>query len=65
MIDARTLLTGIVLGAVVALLVREVSQFGLAFAAWTFGGPRAGEALVTGALIGAASQLFGPSRGRR
>ena len=62
---ARGLVTGIVLGAIISLLVRELNQFGLALSQWSFQGPRAGEALVTGALIGAISQLFGQSRGRR
>ena len=65
MITARSLVTGVVLGAIIALLVRELNQFGLAFAQWSFTGPRAGEALVTGALISAVSPLFGQARGRR
>ena len=32
MINIRNLLTGIAVGAVVALLVREINQFGLDFA---------------------------------
>ena len=65
MINARHLLTGIVLSAIVALLVHELFQFGLAFTQWSFQGPRVGQALVTGGLIGAISQSFGQSRGRR
>ena len=65
MISARSLLTGIVLGAIVAVLIRELFLFGLAVRSWTYAGPRIGEALVTGALVGAMSQLFGQSRGRR
>jgi hypothetical protein len=64
-IDARTLLTGIVLGAVISLVVHELFQFGLAVGQWGFQGPRVGQALVTGGLIGAVSQMFGQSRGRR
>ncbi|MBN8814582.1 MAG: hypothetical protein J0J06_03940 [Sphingomonas sp.] len=65
MINIRNLLTGIAVGAVVALLVREINQFGLDFAQWSLRAPRVVEALVSGALIGAMSQLVGQSRGRR
>ncbi|WP_260598833.1 hypothetical protein [Sphingomonas endolithica] len=65
MISARNLLLGIVLGAVVALIVQLIGQYGLALGQWTVRGPRVGEALITGALIGAVSQLVGQTRGRR
>jgi hypothetical protein len=63
--NVRNFVTGIVVGAVVSLLVHEIYQFGLSFAQWSFQGPRIGQALITGALIGACSQLVGQSRGRR
>jgi len=65
MISVRALLTGIVVGAIVAMLVREINQYGLAFANWSLRAPRIGEALATGAIVGAASQMFAQSRGRR
>ncbi len=65
MISVRSMLTGIVVGAIVSLLVREISQFGLSLSEWRLQGPRVGEALISGALIGSISQLFGQSGGRR
>jgi hypothetical protein len=65
MISVRNLLTGIVLGAIVSVLVRQIAAHGLEVRAWAFAGAQTGEALVTGALIGAISQLFGQTRGRR
>jgi hypothetical protein len=64
-ISARNLLLGIVLGAIVALIVQLIGQYGLALGQWNVRGPRVGEALITGALIGAVSQLVGQTRGRR
>jgi len=65
MISARNLVTGVIVGSIVALLVREINQFGLAFGDWSLHAPRVGEALAIGALVGGISQLFGQSRGRR
>lgn len=65
MISVRNLLTGIAVGAIVALLVREIDQYGLVVTNWSLHAPRIGETLAIGALAGAASQLVGQSRGRR
>ncbi|MCU6452895.1 hypothetical protein LPN01_02270 [Sphingomonas sp. A2-49] len=65
MISVRNLLTGIVLGAIVSVLVRQIAAHGLEVRAWAFAGTQTGEALVTGALVGAISQMFGQTRGRR
>ena len=65
MISVRNLLTGIVLGAIVSVLVRQIAAHGLEVRGWEFAGARTGEALVTGALVGAVSQMFGQTRGRR
>ncbi|WP_143023266.1 hypothetical protein [Sphingomonas sp. NFR15] len=61
----RNLLTGIIVGAVAAALVRELNQYGLAFANWSLRVPRIGEALATGAIVGAVSQIVAQSGGRR
>ena len=65
MISVRSLLTGIIVGAIVAALVREINQYGLGFANWGLRAPRLGEALATGAIVGAVSQIVAQSRGRR
>ena len=65
MIDVRNLLTAIVIGACLALLVRELNQYGLLLTEWNLGAPRTGEAVVTGGLVGAVSQLLGQVRRRR
>lgn len=63
--NLRNLLTGTVLGAVVALLVRELAQYGLVFSDWRLPLPRGLEALETGALVGALSQLTSQRRSAR
>ena len=65
MINARNLLTVMVLGAIVSLLVRQLTLFGLAVTSWSFAGPHVGQALVTGALVGAISLLVTPAPKRR
>ena len=63
--NLRNLLTGTVLGAVVALLVRELVQYGLVLSDWRLPLPRGLEAVVTGAIIGAMSQLTSQRRPAR
>ncbi|MDH7970565.1 hypothetical protein QH494_00055 [Sphingomonas sp. AR_OL41] len=59
------LITGTIVGALAALLVRELNQFGLALADWSLAAPRVGEALLIGALVGMISQIFAQKRASR
>jgi len=65
MISVRSLLIGIVVGAIVSVLVHKIVEQGLNAGAWDLTSPRTGQAIVSGALIGAISQMFGQTRGRR
>ncbi|MGN6377194.1 MAG: hypothetical protein ACTHMG_16790 [Sphingomonas sp.] len=63
--DVRGILTSAAIGAIVALVVREFMQCGLAIRQWSLGVPRGGEALIIGGLVGAIIQLIGRTGGRR
>ena len=65
MILARNLLTGVGIGVVVALLVHQLFAHGLQFGAWSVRDPQIGRTIITGALIGAISQLLGQTGSRR
>jgi hypothetical protein len=54
-----------VVGAIVALIVREVSAFGIDVQRWTLHVPRALDSAKIGAIAGAASNLFGNWRSGR
>ena len=57
--------TAAVVGAVVALIVLEVSAFGIDVQRWTLHVPRALDSAKIGAIAGAASNLFGNWRSGR
>lgn len=59
------LVTGAVVGAGAALIVRELNQYGLALSDWRLPLPRGLEAVEMGALIGILSQLFSQWRSAR
>ncbi|MFA6113829.1 MAG: hypothetical protein WC729_07545 [Sphingomonas sp.] len=59
------LLTGAVVGAAAALIVRELNQYGLALSDWRLPLPRGLEAVEMGALVGILSQLFSQWRSAR
>jgi hypothetical protein len=59
------LLTGAVVGAAAALIVRELNQYGLAFSDWRLPLPHGLEAVEMGALVGVLSQLFSQWRSAR
>jgi hypothetical protein len=63
--NVRNLLTGAAVGAVAALLVRELNQFGLALSDWRLPLPRGLEAVEYGALAGVLSQLISQRRSAR
>jgi hypothetical protein len=63
--DIRSILTSAAIGAIVALVVREFMQYGMALGQWSLGVPRGGEALIIGALVGAIVQATGRVGGRR
>lgn len=65
MISGRNLLTAMIVGALVAGIIREVGEYGLALSHWSLSVPRLGEYLVLGALVSAISQLIGSGKGRR
>jgi len=65
MIVARNLLTGVGIGVVVALLVQQIFAHGFQFGSWSVRDPHTGRTVVTGALIGAVSQMLGQAGGRR
>jgi len=65
MINARNLITAMIVGAIVAGLVREIGQYGLVITNWSLHAPRLEEYLVLGALVAAISQLIGQGKGRR
>ncbi|CUS45985.1 MAG: hypothetical protein V4610_20960 [Pseudomonadota bacterium] len=59
------LVTGAVVGAAAALIVRELNQYGLALSDWRLPLPRGLEAVEIGALVGLFSQLFSQWRPAR
>jgi hypothetical protein len=59
------LVTGAVVGAVVALIVRELNQYGLALSDWRLPLPRGLEAVEIGAAAGLFSQLISQRRSAR
>jgi len=59
------LVTGALVGAAVALVVRELSQYGLSFADWRLPLPRGLEAIEIGAAAGFVSQLVSQRRSAR
>ncbi|MEO7170764.1 MAG: hypothetical protein ABIY39_10355 [Sphingomonas sp.] len=59
------LVTGAVVGAAAALIVRELNQYGLALSDWRLPLPRGLEAVEIGALVGLFSQLFSQWRSAR
>ena len=59
------LLTGAVVGAAAALVVRELNQYGLALSDWRLPLPRGLEAVEMGAVVGFLSQLFSQWRSAR
>lgn len=63
--DIRSILTSAAIGAIVALVVREFMQYGMAIEHWSLAVPRGGEALIAGGLVGAISQLVGRWGARR
>jgi gas vesicle protein len=63
--NLRNLLTGALVGAAVALLVREFNQYGLALSDWRLPLPRGLEAVEIGAIAGALSQLINQRRSAR
>ena len=60
-----TLVTGAVVGAVVALIVRELHQYGLTLSDWRLPLPRGLEAVEMGAVVGILSQLISQRRSTR
>ena len=65
MIMVRNLLTGVGIGVVVALLVHQLFAHGLEVQAWSVRDPQIGRTIITGAIVGAVSQLVGQTGGRR
>ena len=65
MIMVRNVLTGVGIGVVVALLVHQLFAHGLELQAWSVRDPQIGRTIITGAIVGAVSQLLGQAGGRR
>ena len=59
------LVTGALVGAAAALIVRELSQYGLALSDWRLPLPRGLEAVEMGAAAGLLSQLISQRRSAR
>jgi len=59
------LVTGALVGAAAALIVRELNQYGLALSDWRLPLPRGLEAVEMGALVGTLSQLISQWRSAR
>jgi len=65
MIAVRNVLTGVGIGVVVALLVQQLFAHGLDVGTWSVRDPQIGRTIITGAIVGAVSQLLGRTGGRR
>lgn len=65
MTTARNLLTGVGIGVIAALIVHQLFSHGLDVQQWSVRDPQTGRIVVTGAVIGAVSQLFGQMGSRR
>ncbi|MEO9129590.1 MAG: hypothetical protein ABI240_00115 [Sphingomonas sp.] len=59
------LVTGALVGATAALIMRELNQYGLALSEWRLPLPHGLEAVEAGAVVGILSQLIGQWRSAR